>query len=300
MSSKARDAPQIIVVRPGALGDTVLSLPLLESILLLHPTAKITFLGTRPYGDIIPKWAEFQPMDHPRWLWLFAPESAESAPNGRSFDTAYLVLNKPDDVIRNLNNARVSSIFLTSSRPEPGEHVVEHMHRGLGLPVPAKAPALSHFASRKEGLIWIHPGSGGPGKCIPLGFLIRFLDALASMKDCPRVITAGEDDAFLKDLPEWNTLMNAPRTRLLEQRPLLEVCTLSSASLFIGNDSGISHLAAALGVPSIVFFTSTDPSQWSPWVPDDQVRVLDVRGEEVTLSAADRLASQVVAFIDKQ
>ena len=52
--------------------------------------------------------------------------------------------------------------------------------------------------------------------------------------------------------------------------------------LFLGNDSGISHLAANLGVPSVVFFTITDPAQWAPWVPPDQIRIVDLRGQNLS------------------
>jgi heptosyltransferase III len=293
MSSHARDSPQVLVVRPGALGDTILSLPLLESIRLQNLGARITFLGTRAYGDLIPKWAEFQPMDHPQWLWLFAPEGASLPEHGRSFDKAYVILNKPDDVIRNLARAGVQSVVHTRSRPLDGEHVVEHMHRGLGLTLLAKAPVLRHLALERKELIWIHPGSGGLKKCVPLDFLIRFADAFGDVKGWPRVVTAGEEDACLKDQTEWETLTNSPRTRLFEQRPLLELCAaLGSAGLFIGNDSGISHLAAALGIPSVVFFVSTDPSQWSPWVPTHQINAIDLRGEDLARADAAELASQ--------
>jgi heptosyltransferase III len=301
MPSASHGTPRVLIVRPGALGDTILSLPLPESIRVQNPAAKIVFLGTRAYRDLIPTWAEFQPMDDPQWLWLFAPEGAVLPEHGPSFDRAYVVLNQPDDVIRNLARAGVRSIIHTPSRPQTGEHVVERMHRGLGLTVPEKAPALSHPASRKENLIWIHPGSGGPGKCVPLDFLIRFVESLGDVTAWSRAVTAGEEDAFLREHTEWEALISAPRTRLLEQRPLPELCaTLGSASLFIGNDSGISHLAAALGVPSVVFFVSTDPAQWSPWVPPHQVRVMDVRGMALAAADAASLVSRTRDFFYRQ
>jgi len=301
MRSHVESVPQVLVVRPGALGDTILSLPLLESIRLQNPAARIVFLGTRPYKDLIPKWAEFQDFDHLQWLWLFAPEDTDPQTRRRSFHRAYVVLNNPYDVIRNLKKAGTGSIFRTPSRPWSGEHVVEHMHRGLGLDVPARVPALKRLASRREKLIWIHPGSGGPGKCVPLDFLIRLTTALGDMTGWPQTITVGEEDAFLKEHAGWKTLTSAPRTRLFEQRPFGELCSaLGSASLFIGNDSGVSHLAPALGVPGMVFFVSTDPSQWSPWVPPHQIRAIDLRGEELAGADEAKLASQACDLLDRR
>jgi Glycosyltransferase family 9 (heptosyltransferase) len=298
MSSRIGGTPRVLVVRPGALGDTILSLPFLESIRLKNPAARITFLGTRAYGDLIPKWAEFRGVDDAGWLWLFEAETPAFAGQGDPYDTAYVVLNNPDDVIRNLTKSGVRSIIHTSSSPVPGEHVVEHILGGLGLALPKKAPALCHLASRRKKMIWIHPGSGGQRKCVPLSFLIRFVDALIDAHEWPRAVTVGEADAFLNHQPQWKTLVSAPRTCLLKQRPFLELCSaLRPASLFIGNDSGIGHLAAALGIPSIIFFVSTAPSQWSPWVPTCQVREIDVRGKDLGPSYAEKLAFSVSDFV---
>jgi ADP-heptose:LPS heptosyltransferase len=298
MISPRKFVSRALLVRPGALGDTILSLPLLESIRLRQPGARIVFLGTRPYGALMPPWVDFQPLDHPRWLWLFAGEGASIGPAGCSFDVAYVVLNKPEHVIRNLRKAGVESIVHTSSRPGPGEHVVERLHRGLGLAVPSRIPALAAPLIRRNKLVWLHPGSGGPGKCVPLGFLLRFADAVGkALGGWPRVVTVGAEDEFLVSATEWQTMINAPGTRLLKQRPLAELRgELGSAGLFIGNDSGISHLAGALGVPGIVFFVSTDPSQWGPWVAQNQIRLIDLRGERLDSYAVGPLVSQACAL----
>jgi len=50
-------------------------------------------------------------------------------------------------------------------------------------------------------------------------------------------------------------------------------CWLAEARVYIGNDSGISHLAAAVGTPTLVLFGPTDPAVWAPRGPN--VRVLD-------------------------
>jgi len=159
------------------------------------------------------------------------------------------------------------------------EHVVEHFHEGLGLPAPPRKPALTHFAQAGgEDLIWIHPGSGGPSKCLPLNFFTRIAEDLANSTGLDLAITVSEQDAFLRDLPGWMEFVNRPGTTLLENRPLTELCSkLGAARLFIGNDSGIGHLAAGLGIPSVVMFVATDPVQWMPWVPRENLHVLDLR-----------------------
>jgi ADP-heptose:LPS heptosyltransferase len=46
---------------------------------------------------------------------------------------------------------------------------------------------------------------------------------------------------------------------------------LSGAQLFVGNDSGPAHIAAAFGVPVVVLFGSSDPVTWAPWRTESQV-----------------------------
>jgi ADP-heptose:LPS heptosyltransferase len=54
--------------------------------------------------------------------------------------------------------------------------------------------------------------------------------------------------------------------RTISGAPLREVMTLlSGAALFVGNDSGPAHMAAAFGLPSVVLFGPSDPEIWGPW-----------------------------------
>jgi ADP-heptose:LPS heptosyltransferase len=74
--------------------------------------------------------------------------------------------------------------------------------------------------------------------------------------------------------------------------PLAEVKTLmSGANLFIGNDSGPAHIAAAFGIPAVVLFGSSDPVTWAPW--RTEARVLTSRG-----GMAEIAVYQVMAAAD--
>jgi len=271
----------ILVIRPGALGDSILSLPLLSSIRAKHPAAKITFLGNRAWKDLIPVDITFQAFDDPRWLWLFGSEEGDPGPASGIYEGSYVILNRPDTVIRNLQKNGIAWVVQTTSVPAEGKHLVEHLHEGLGLPVPPRAPALRHLATdRGREFAWIHPGSGGSRKCVPLevmGFLAEQIRVRTGLR---LAITVGEGELFLKGHPLWEGLVARTDAILLENRPIREICReLGGASLYVGNDSGMSHLAAGLGVPSTVFFMSTDPVQWEPWVPARGLNVIDLRGK---------------------
>jgi heptosyltransferase III len=97
-----------------------------------------------------------------------------------------------------------------------------------------------------ENFAIIHPFSGSTQKNWPLD---NFHD-LASRLEIPTRFCAGPDDP----------LPNAIRIENLFDL----ACWLSTARVYIGNDSGISHLAAAVGVPTVANFLSTDPRIWAP------------------------------------
>jgi heptosyltransferase-3 len=59
---------------------------------------------------------------------------------------------------------------------------------------------------------------------------------------------------------------------------------LSKAAVFIGNDSGPAHMAAAFGVPSVVMFSTSNPAIWGPWRTDSEILVAPDGLPEVTVS----------------
>ncbi|MGO9568938.1 MAG: hypothetical protein ACLP5H_15490, partial [Desulfomonilaceae bacterium] len=138
-------APEkILIVRPGALGDTILCLPLMASIQSKHPDAEITFLGNRSYRDLLPTGIDFQSIDSSRWVWLFG--SGPDAGSARNFNRAYVILNRAEEVALNLLNTGTKVVLTASSSPAQGKHTVEHLHEALGFPVPLRWPALMELA----------------------------------------------------------------------------------------------------------------------------------------------------------
>jgi len=111
-------------------------------------------------------------------------------------------------------------------------------------------PRIPTPAADREDFAVIHPFSGGARKNWPL----QNFQALAGELDMPVRWCAGDDDP---------PLPNAVRIPDLYDL----ACWLAKASLYIGNDSGITHLAAAVGTPVLAFFGPTDPDVWAPRGP---------------------------------
>lgn len=287
---------RVLVVRPGALGDTILTVPLLHSLAARHPGGEITLLGTRAYADLRPRGVLFQAADGTDWTWLFGDAPVSVPAEYRAYDLAYLVLKRPEAVIANLARTGMDRVKWVSSVPESGMHMVEHLHRGLGLASPSRAPCLSHLGrGPNQDLIWMHPGSGGPAKCAPLEAFVSLARQLRIATGWEIAVTVGEDDGFLFAQESWKELVALPGLTVVEHQPLrVLVPRLGGARLFVGNDSGISHLAGGLGIPAGVFFVTTDPAQWAPWVPHDRLRIVDVTREGVAFHRLGWLVSELL------
>ncbi len=101
----------------------------------------------------------------------------------------------------------------------------------------------------------IHPGSGGAGKNWPLE---RFVAVARTLESQGRSVHWSIGPA------EREAGMDAPGVKL-DTGALVELAgALAAARLYIGNDSGITHLAAAVGCPTVAVFGPTEPAVWAP------------------------------------
>jgi ADP-heptose:LPS heptosyltransferase len=164
--------------------------------------------------------------------------------------------------------------------------------RTLRVPVVVPAPIVdeARLALRREGwdgrdgrtgLLFVHPGAGGRGKRWSTAGFAAVLERLAAT--LPRlaiVVHRGPADAEAVAALSSRLIR---RVMLLEE-PQLPVLAgaLSRATAYLGNDSGISHLAAALGIPSVVLF-SAERIIWSPWAEHLEPQVVSMP----TLDEAD-------------
>jgi heptosyltransferase-3 len=113
---------------------------------------------------------------------------------------------------------------------------------------------------RAPGEVILHPGSGSAHKNWS-----SWREVIAALR--PRRVTVptgpADERAVETLLREWPTGVAAPE--IMREQTLEELRDrLVESSLYLGNDSGVSHLAAALGVPSVVVFGPTDPEIWRP------------------------------------
>jgi ADP-heptose:LPS heptosyltransferase len=129
-------------------------------------------------------------------------------------------------------------------------------------------------------VVVVHPGAGGTAKRWPVD---GFLDVIAEV-DATIVVHEGPADADAARSLLARAGVRSPRVIALVDPSLpLLAGVLAEAAAYLGNDSGVSHLAAAVGTPSVVLFTPP-ALPWVPWSPS--ARCLTVN--TAALAAADR------------
>ncbi len=130
----------------------------------------------------------------------------------------------------------------------------------------------------------IHPVASDPAKTWPAAFFLNIAQHLSRALDLTPVFIAGPGED-LTQFQVWPTISNAPLARIKS--------LLKEASLFIGNDSGPAHMAAAFGIPVVVLFGSSDPVIWAPWKTPSRVLVSDgpihTISERSVIEALERL-----------
>jgi heptosyltransferase-3 len=303
----------ILIIRPGAIGDTLLTFPVIEALRGQVDDPHVTFVGnaavlplTRTFGLA----EDTDDYEASRWGELFSAAGIRT-PSLRELlqqtDLAICWLRDPDGLVRrNLAAAGVRRIIQAPGRPPGGERVHEmtYLARSIGLegvrsPLFDKLLDVRGEQEAEDGgvqlrRIAIHPGSGGASKCWPVERFAAVVSGLWRRRR-PVLLLAGPADH--ERLMELQRLLPPPEEAAmlmtLRNAPLLDVARhLQHCDAYLGNDSGVTHLAALLGVPTVALFGPSDPVVWQP--QGRAVRVLyeprleDI-GVEMVLRALDGL-----------
>ncbi len=304
---------RILVLRGGALGDFIVTLPALALLRQRWPAAEIELVGNAAAAALARSrgllTSVFSQHDR-RWIALYGndPLPAEMAAWLANFD---LVLNywpDPDGELQRRFPVRPGQRFLTKAAlPEcapAAAHYCQPLAQ-LGLTTNDYNFHLAeHLGANADaaGPIIIHPGSGSSRKNWPMERWLELIPQLPAQV----LVILGE-----AELPRWSRLTTTgfqevpppsnqrvgDNTLHLVNQPLEElVVHFSRCRLFLGHDSGISHLAAACGAPCLLLFGPTDPAMWAPPAP----RVRTIRRGQVldSISVEDVRRALLAALAD--
>jgi ADP-heptose:LPS heptosyltransferase len=261
----------VAVIRLRSLGDCVLTTPALAILRGFRPDLHVVIVVENRFREIFegnPDLDEILPPDlnrlrrarpnlclnlhgGTRSAWMTALSGARYRAGFGHFRSQF---------VYNLRIPRAQQILGIERTVHTAEHLASAFFY-LGAPrleIPgAKLGTLSRDRKGSESgrAVVIHPVAAVPEKTWGAeGFLevAHYLENSGS----PPVFIGGETD----DLSPFHAF------RRVQGAPLTEIkYLLADAGLFIGNDSGPAHMAAAFGVPSVVLFGSSDPAIWGPW-----------------------------------
>lgn len=260
--------PRHCVIRHGALGDFILTLPMLQCLFetgQLSLACSPAHLALLPDGLIPCNRIDSNGLDIAS-IYTDTPSS-----NASAFIHGAIVhlFRKHDQVFEErLIKHGADKIIWHEPRPVSPPHASIRMIQEAELTPPDNLleTAFLHRGCDRGDALWIHSGSGSPNKNIaPETWAGLAADFLADNKT-GLVVSFGEADlelipsfkaAFASAALPFTPVICPPLRRL---RHLLS----TRAAFFWGADTGVTHLAAALGIPTTALFTTTNPDIWRP------------------------------------
>ncbi|MBX3748376.1 MAG: glycosyltransferase family 9 protein [Verrucomicrobiae bacterium] len=268
---------RILVIRGGAIGDFILTLPVLAALRGQFPRVTIEVLGY-PHIARLALIGGLADAVHPieaRALAGFFGRGADLDAGTASFlDRFGLVVSylyDPDLIFRtNVARCTQAQFIVGPHRPEAGSglHATETFLRPLEALAVFGADPMPRLAPERvvpgDGR-WLaaHPGSGSETKNWPERRWAELLRRVLEDGEQRVLLVGGEAEG--DRLENLMAGLPAGRVRLARSVPLDVLAgMLRGCSLFVGHDSGITHLAAAVGLPCVVLWGPTDPRLWRP------------------------------------
>lgn len=282
-------AMRIAVVHQGALGDFLLACPVFEGIHRALPQALLDIwtkgehaglLAARPYlGRIFsPDGGELTCFYHDElWSCADAPEAFQKSDYVLIFGQSRARIFS-ERLCRRMN----VPVHWIQSFPHPEnpipvtEFLIEQICEKLFcidrvpfrlLPEPEDLSVAQSWLAGKTGFegskaVVIHPGSGGFRKIWPLRRWWALIRWLRESLEIPVVLTLGPADDRLAGFARESERLGVHVAEGFSLSVLAAL--LSDARCFAGGDSGVSHLAAAVGIPTLVIFGVSDRRVWAP------------------------------------
>ena len=278
--------PRILALRPGAIGDALLTAPALAALRRHFPDHDL-WLASNPaalpvlaaMGLVEQAW----PFDGPAVTRLFMPREPALDDPLLPVDVGVAWGNDPDGVLAaSLRRRGARDVLIVPSRPMPGEpdHVARYLRRSLtplgvadeDVVLPSVRTSIDdrHQADellRRIGLDEaafgiVQPGSGSPAKNWPGERFAEVIDTLRERDGLSTVLLAGPaDDEPIRRIA---LSLEKPVPVVANARLLTISALLRRARFYLGNDSGLSHLAGLVGAPTLALFGPTDPALWHP------------------------------------
>lgn len=274
---------RIVVIRPGFIGDALLTFPILVALREQYSKPSIIFVSNAAVLPLAKAWGiadEVIAYDKRIEHELLSPKWISGSTTLELFQQADRViclgLDDTEQIRRKLLDVGVKQILITPLILNARRmlHLVEYVAEVVAVSVGKPEKILLPYTgpmrtTSSKPPIAVHPGSGQEHKCWPAKSFSELIDNLLRLQ-YPILLLAGPTDVDTLKLvrKHLRTSPLAAMLTLLNNVPLLEVSEqLKGCGGYVGNDSGMTHLAALVGVPTLALFGSTDPAFWRPLGP---------------------------------
>ena len=279
-------ARSIVILHPGGLGDLLLAVPAIRGLRKAFPGRQVLLCGQADAAEflsdcgLVDRWLSVQTTactalfagaasDDP-WLgdWLRRCDVAVAwtrddagtvAAALRASGAVAAIAQSPFD--STLESAHQSDRFVEIVGRQDAQVSVATLSTPEAFRAEAGVCLAAYGLPRERSLAMIHPGSGSPHKCVKPEIIASVIEGLQAHGLEPLLLEGPADygmvERLLAQLPRRPILLRALPLRVLAGM-------LSKVELFVGHDSGVTHLSALVGTPTVAMFGPTDPARWAP------------------------------------
>jgi heptosyltransferase-3 len=267
---------RILVIRGGAIGDFILTLPALAALRKQFPQTHLAVLGyprVAALAELAGSANELRSIEARALAGFFARRGELDASLGEWFGGFNIIVSylyDPDGIFQE-NVARVSKAQFIAGPHRPDEtqsqHATEVFLKPLERLAIFGAEAVPRLALKPQSstlnTLALHPGSGGASKNWPEACWLELIGRISAETDWCVLLVGGEAEGervqrLALQLPE-------DRRAVAFNEPLPELARkFTACAAFAGHDSGITHLAAAIGLRGLALWGGTKPEIWRP------------------------------------
>jgi len=302
----------MLVIRGGAIGDFILTLPVFAALRSHFPETHLQVLGYPHIAHLAQAGGLVDAVRSidARPMASFFARNGELEGNLREYFSRFSVilsyLYDPDIIFQ--TNVALSShaqFIQCPHRPDEQQRVhatdvflkpLEQLTIYGADPIPRLTfPAMANGSFPAGCWLALHPGSGSERKNWPERKWVELAEKLIANTDCNLLLVAGEAEGDRLD--RMTASLPPGRIKCAQRLPLSELGQwLTQCKAFVGHDSGISHLAAAVALPGVLLWGDTSEAIWRP-KNDKMILIREPKG--LAALPVSQVFTQVNALLER-
>ena len=289
-------APRILIIRGGAIGDFILTLPVLSALKKRFPKAVLEILGYPRIASLALEGGlvkAVHALESPELAMFFSKNGAVDLGWSEFFSKFSIIISylyDPDKIFEsNVKSCGVNQFIPAHYRPNEEKMIHASIFFLEALEIltifdsnPIASLSIDVELPLKRCLV-LHPGSGSDSKNWLEKSWKELIEYLLNNTSLQLLLIGGEAEG--EKLQRLERGVPGDRLEILQNIPLNKLAKcLARCSGYIGHDSGVTHLASALGLPTLVLWGPSCESVWKPL--GEKVRILNINNQlsEITLN----------------